>query len=557
MTTKGSRRTAGWLAAALLLGGWREPRLFALGGAALWAEVLLARPALGPAAAWLPWLGWAALAGLAGLQPAAALAPLARWAAALAFFSLAAAWDERGRRTWVKTLLVVALVLAAAAAATGAGRGFGAAMTGLLPPYYNYTAFVLAAASAAAAAWVLHPRGPRGAWRFASFAAAAAGVAALLLARSRGATLGLLIAALVWSLRRWGRRAAVAGAAAAALALAAWGAGLFPASLTAAILKRDRQYPDVRAQIWREAVDVAAEAPWLGVGPGSFGPAFARRPVEEPGGPARWGMGTEHAHSEPLQAAAETGWAGLLLWLIGAAAAFRVLLRRQDAEPAREAAAAALVAMSAQLLLDNMLHIPGLALLFFSAAAVAGARAPGALRWPRAAAAAGFALTLASWIPRALAGAEPARAAELFPAEAGPREDLAYAATAAGRLADADRYWSEAAERAPFDAVYPWRRAQLAAAQGRGAEAEAFAAQALALEPGFLSARMLRAEILARAGRRKDARAELDEVRRRVDRRKDIPAASGYELTVWTYDAAEFARASALAAGPDRAAPRP
>jgi len=545
-------RSVGLLAAALLLGGWRDPRVFALGGAAVLAEVFLTRPALGPSAAWLPWLGWAALAGAAGLQPFAALPPLARWSTALAFGSLAAGWDERGRRAWLKTVVAAAFVLAAAAVATGAGRGFAQTMTGLMPPYYNYTAFALAAASAAAAAWSLHPRGPRGAWRVAALGAAALGVACILLARSRGAALGLSAAIFVWSVRRWGRRAAIGAAAVVALAFAAAGAGLMPARLSAALLKKDRQYPDARPRLWLAAARTAAKSPWLGVGPGSFGPAFRQHPVELPGGPARWGMNTEHAHSEPLQAAAETGWPGLLLWLCAAATALGGLWRRQDPEPEREAAAAALAAMSIQLALDNMLYLPGLAMLFFSAAAVAGAGPGSARRWPRAAAAALAALALCAWIPRALAGSDPSVAARLYPAESDPREDLAYAAQSAGRLDDADRLWSEAAARAPFDAVYPWRRAQIAAAQGRARDAESFAAQALALEPGFSNARILRAEALARQGRKAQARDELSEVRRRVDGRKEIALSSGYERTVWGFDAAEFARASALAAGNGR-----
>ncbi|PIR18618.1 MAG: hypothetical protein COV48_06490 [Elusimicrobia bacterium CG11_big_fil_rev_8_21_14_0_20_64_6] len=64
---------------SLALGGLRDPRLFAVAGAALWAAVWLERPALGPAAAWLPWLGWALLSTLASPQPLAGLPVLARW----------------------------------------------------------------------------------------------------------------------------------------------------------------------------------------------------------------------------------------------------------------------------------------------------------------------------------------------------------------------------------------------------------------------------------------------------------------------------------------------
>src|SRR6185369_1712641 len=62
------------LAAAVLLGGLRDPLLGALGAAA--AAVLAASDAplaLGPASWWLPWLGWAAVSCALSAQPAAGL----------------------------------------------------------------------------------------------------------------------------------------------------------------------------------------------------------------------------------------------------------------------------------------------------------------------------------------------------------------------------------------------------------------------------------------------------------------------------------------------------
>lgn len=150
-------------AAALLLGGLRDPLAFAAGGAVLAFLLRRERPALGPAAAWLPWLGWAAFSALASASPWSALPVLARWAAALGAFSLAAAWGEREREDWLKSLLACAVVLASAALWTGARTSFQFrnAMTGLVPPYYNYTAFALSAAAAAGAAWAVHARGPQ------------------------------------------------------------------------------------------------------------------------------------------------------------------------------------------------------------------------------------------------------------------------------------------------------------------------------------------------------------------------------------------------------------
>jgi tetratricopeptide (TPR) repeat protein len=235
-------------------------------------------------------------------------------------------------------------------------------------------------------------------------------------------------------------------------------------------------------------------------------------------------------------------------------ASLSVLLRPADQEPAREAAAAAAVAMATQLTVDNMLQIPGLALLFFSALSVAGARPAGGRRWPRAAVFAGGALALVAWIPRALADGNPARAAALFPAESYPLEDLAYRAMAEGRPDAADALWARAQNLAPFDAIYPWRRAQIAAARGRWDAARESAERAAADEPGFLNARVLRAEALGRLGRVGDARAELETVLRlRLRRERGYrPSGSEYDITVWEFDYKEYDRVAAAVSGPSR-----
>ena len=537
------------LAFSLALGGLRDQRLFAVAGAAAWAAVCLERPPLGAAAAWLPWLSWAALSTVVSVQPLAGLPVLARWSTVLACASLASSWDARRREDWLKWLLGVAAVLATAALATGAGHGFRNAMTGLIPPYYNYTAFVLSAAAAASAAWALHPRGPRGREAKAAAALAVLALVCVLLAHSRGAWLGLGAAAAVWSVRRWGTRAFAAVAVAGALLGAALAGGFLPGAVEDAILKTYRPHAEARPRLWRAAAGVATDLPLLGTGPGSFAAGFRRRPVEFADGAARWSMSTDYAHSEPLQAAAETGWAGLALWLLGAGAALSALFRRAGEDPIQEAAAAA-AAMTAQLLTDNMLQLPALAALWLCALALAAPPSHGGKRWPRAAVLAGAALALVSWIPKTLAAAGPERAAALFPAEPGPREDLAYAAMAAGQYREAETRWTEAQALEPFNAIYPWRRAQLAAASGRWPLAESLAARAVKLEPGFLGARLLRAEALVRLGRAPEARAALAEILKLRAGRADVATDSGYERTVRSFDPKDYDRVAALAGRP-------
>ena len=395
----------------------------------------------------------------------------------------------------------------------------------------------------------MHPRGARDLEAKAAAAVCVLAVAALLLARSRGAWLGLGAAAALWSIRRRGPRAAAAVAVAGVLLGGALFGGLLPESVENIAFKKYRLHAEARPRLWRAAAGVASDHPWLGTGPGSFAVGFRLRPVAFEDGAARWAMSTDYAHSEPLQAAAETGWAGLALWLLGAGAALSALLRGADEDPVREAGAAAAAAMTAQLAIDNMLQIPALAALWLCALALA--RAPAAGRpWPRAAALAGAVLAASSWIPATLAAGSPDRAAALFPAEPGPQEDLAYAAMAAGKAAEADARWTKAQALQPFNAIYPWRRAQIAGALGRWDRAELLAARAIELEPGFLNARLLRAEALVRLGRVPDARAELDEVLKTLAGRPDIVQHSGYERTVFGFDRRDYDRVAALAGRP-------
>lgn len=531
---------------SLALGGLRDPRLFAVAGVAAWAAVWYKRPALGPALAWLPWLGWAVLSTFLSAQPLAGLPVIARWSTVLACASLAASWNARERGEWLRSFLIVSTGLAAAALASGAGLGWRNEMKGLIPPYYNYTAFALSAAAAAAATWILHPRGVRGRDAKAVMVFFALALLSLILANSRGAWLGLGAAAALWSTRRWGARAVAVIILAAALFSGALAGGYLPAPIEDIIFKKYRVHAEVRPRLWRAAAAVATDHPWLGTGPGNFAVGFRRRPVPLEDGAALWGMSTDYAHSEPLQAAAETGWPGLALWVLGVGAALRALFRRADDDPIREAAAIAAAAMTAQLAVDNMLQIPALAALWLCALAIASAPV-GARRWPRAPILAGAALTLISWIPKALAAVSPSYASALFPALPGPREDLAYAAMAAGKAAEAESQWETAQVLEPFNAIYPWRRAQIAAALGHWAQAEPLAARAVVLEPGFMNARLLHAEALVRLGRAPQARQVLDELCRLRALRGNPTRSSSYETTVRTFYRRDFNRVAALA----------
>lgn len=78
-----------------------------------------------------------------------------------------------------------------------------------------------------------------------------------------------------------------------------------------------------RARIWGAALCMAGEHPVNGVGPRGFRSAFPACDPS-PGERAQWGIGPAlHAHQIVLEIASETGIIGLLLWLAGAALAWR------------------------------------------------------------------------------------------------------------------------------------------------------------------------------------------------------------------------------------------
>ncbi|MGY1408420.1 O-antigen ligase family protein [Luteimonas sp. A611] len=99
-----------------------------------------------------------------------------------------------------------------------------------------------------------------------------------------------------------------------------------------------------RTRIWSAALCMAREHPVNGVGARGFRRAFPACDPE-PGEPAAWGEGPAfHAHQIVLEVLSETGFFGLLLWLAGAAMAWRAW-RFADAE-ARNRARPAMLALA-------------------------------------------------------------------------------------------------------------------------------------------------------------------------------------------------------------------
>lgn len=118
---------------------------------------------------------------------------------------------------------------------------------------------------------------------------------------------------------------------------------------TASALTADEAGVDValsgRTRIWNAAACMIARHPINGVGARGFREAFPACDPQ-PGEAAAWGEGPAlHAHQILLEILSETGLLGLLLWLAGAAMAWRAW--RYASAQAREAARPAMLALVA------------------------------------------------------------------------------------------------------------------------------------------------------------------------------------------------------------------
>ena len=221
-------------------------------------------------------------------------------------------------------------------------------LAGVLGPCNLKLGIVLASLSpfALAAAW---RRGGATGWLL---AASAIGLVVLLAgSRASWLTYGLVLLWTGW--HKLGRRKLAMVFAAGALALAA-ATALSPqvrerVERTTLALTAQPDGVDAalsgRTRIWSAALCMVRQHPVNGVGPRAFREAFPACDPE-PGVVAAWGAGAAfHAHQIVLEVLSETGAIGLLLWLAGAALAWRAW--RYADEAARERARPAMLALAA------------------------------------------------------------------------------------------------------------------------------------------------------------------------------------------------------------------
>jgi len=220
-------------------------------------------------------------------------------------------------------------------------------LSGILGPCNLKLGIVLASLSPFALFWTGRRLGMAG-WLV---TAAAIGVVVLLAgSRASWLTYALVLAVSGWRLLGWRRLLAVFGIGAVLLGTLTVASPDVRERVarTAQMVQGDSDGVDEalsgRARIWGSALCMAREHPFNGVGARGFREAFPAcdpTPEEVPA----WGEGPAfHAHQIVLEVLSETGGFGLLLWLAGAALAWRAW--RFADEAARERARPAMWALA-------------------------------------------------------------------------------------------------------------------------------------------------------------------------------------------------------------------
>ncbi|MDQ7087203.1 MAG: O-antigen ligase family protein [Acidobacteriota bacterium] len=115
-------------------------------------------------------------------------------------------------------------------------------------------------------------------------------------------------------------------------------------------------YAWTRTRIWRAALEALFDRPWLGFGPGGFGPLAPRWSFEDPGSVARWSRTFSGPHSDPLALLLALGLpAGLVALALGGLGWCRAwAAARRAGSLAPVAALAAVSALLAHGLVDDL-----------------------------------------------------------------------------------------------------------------------------------------------------------------------------------------------------------
>lgn len=430
----------------------------------LWAQSLVLLGLLAASSAWLcarlasGWLprpeprllAWAAaLAVLSALSarlspvPAYSVPAWAAAAAGLALFPFVSVLDSEGRERVERFLRVAGWILVLLAFYQRVQGDSRPAATFLNQNAFAGAILLLLPVAARAEDWAL----------------AGGLLACLWWTRSVGAWLGLSVALIL-------HRRAVG-------AVAFWlGSASGFVGLVAAYAKIQSPETLHRVEWWKAAWRMAAQAPWLGLGPGSFAYALPRHV------PARPELSSLFAHQHFLETAAERGWPYALLWIAGLA----VLLN-----PAPAGRRFGPVAALIHGLVDYALSVPGVFWLFCASTALAAPESGRSVNVPL------------RWRPvlcAAVLGAAAASGVFVWRGWSADRlRARAVVAIREGRLDDAAGMLEASEALSPHPEAARFRAEIVIARGGRAEEAAAHLTRAIALDPYRASNRALLATL--------------------------------------------------------------
>ncbi|HBB65792.1 MAG TPA: hypothetical protein DEF68_01800 [Elusimicrobia bacterium] len=499
-----------------------------------------------------PWalLGAWLLAGTAfSAEPLNSFWYFSRYLILLAFLSFTRKAGEAARTPWIGAVFL----LAGAACLTVFWQALtGRGVSGMIGPNVNYSTAFMAAAFAGLAALLFQAE--KSGARIACALGLALLGAAIAVVNSRGAVLGALAAVFFMFCLKGSFRAAVYFVIAALVIVVCLPAGEFNW-----LLKLYDPRSLGRFGIWGSAFDAMAARPVFGWGPGLFERAFEMFKFPFHDGISYYGHFTLHAHSEPLNLAAEAGIPAMLVFVWAwARGTFRA--------PGKDTGSLILkvfaVSLFAQSSVDIIFYSGTPQILFFGTMGLlaAGERHP--VEAPR---------VTRPWLLIALSlccGAaflsrfsfERARVCALDPSVSPAlrsgclKKALAFAPGDAGLAGAAvplslalDGNYVRAAAlaenailRTPKSPLPYFDAANLYLAGGDSASAERLLRKAAALEPDFLRARLALAEISLSLGERGAAAREIAGIEAVLNRKPDLSRASAYDRALLSLPGAEY-----------------
>jgi O-antigen ligase len=475
-----------------------------------------------------------------------------RYLVLAAFFSSARGYGEKARMLWIGAVFLLAgtACLTIVWQVWAGGIAFKQA-DGMIGRNINYSSAFIAAAFAGIAALAIRTKDIRA--KLAGLAALAVFGGAIIAVNSRGAVLGALGAVFYLTFSRRSFRPAVYFVLAALFAFV-----LLPAGQLSWVFKLYDPRSLGRFAIWGSALDAIEARPVFGWGLGLFERAFETLKFPFYNGISYYGHSTLHAHSEPLNLAAEAGLPAALLfvwaWFEGVSGGdkkdIKIIILKVFA-----------ISLFIQSSVDVIFYSGAIQILFFGTMGMlAGGAASleNSCAGPRTVKAAGVRLRTLALLcvccaaavlrvsferSRACAlnsAAPPAeregclrKASRFSPTDAALLEAAIPVSLALhGSYACAAARAEEAVLTAPKNPFHYFEAAGFYSAGGDAVSAKKMLFRALALEPNFLRARLALAGIAQAGGDGERAEREIKKIDAVLSRKPDISRASRYDLAL-------------------------